>query len=214
MIETTARLLWSQGLRATGMDQIVRESKAPRGSIYFHFPEGKEQLAAEALRAAGAVMTANITEALGHRDAVTAVKRFVAVYAKEMKASDFHHGCPIATVALEAAATSPAIREVCAAVFGEWEGLLAQRLERDGFERREARRLAVVILSLLEGAMILCRTRRTTAPLRYVADYLAASLAKQGGRRSGGSPPPVSDAPRSGKPQATSRARSTSDRRS
>jgi TetR/AcrR family transcriptional repressor of lmrAB and yxaGH operons len=178
MIETTARLLWSQGLRATGMDQIVRESRAPRGSIYFHFPDGKEQLAAEALRAAGAVMTANIRAALDHRDVVTAVKKFVAVYAKEMKHSDFHHGCPIATVALEAASTSQRLRDVCADVFGEWEDLLARRLARDGFAKAEARRFAVVILSLLEGAMILSRTRRTTTPLRQVADHIAASLVR------------------------------------
>jgi TetR/AcrR family transcriptional repressor of lmrAB and yxaGH operons len=176
MIDTTARLLWSQGLRATGMDQIVRESKAPRGSIYFHFPDGKEQLAVEALRAAGAVMTANITGALDQRDAVTAVKKFVAVYAKEMRTSGFHHGCPIATVALEASTTSPAIRTVCAAVFGQWEDLLARRMERDGYARRDARRYAVLTLSLLEGAMILCRARRTTRPLHDVGAHLAEVL--------------------------------------
>jgi TetR/AcrR family transcriptional repressor of lmrAB and yxaGH operons len=183
MIQTTARLLWSQGLRATGMDQIVRESGAPRGSIYFHFPHGKEQLAAEALRAAGGAMTANIAEALTHRDAVTAVKRFVAVYSNEMEASEFRHGCPIATVALEAAHVSPKLRDVCAAVFRDWEDLLVHRLERDGFAKAEARKDAVVILSLLEGAMILCRARQTTAPLRDVAEHLAASLAaKKKGR--------------------------------
>jgi TetR/AcrR family transcriptional repressor of lmrAB and yxaGH operons len=177
MVETTARLLWSQGLRATGVDQIVRESKAPRGSIYFHFPEGKEQLAVAALRAAGAEMTANITEALAHRDGVTAIRRFVASYANEMETSDFHHGCPIATVALEAAAVSPPIREVCATVFAEWEDLLSARLERDGFDRRRARKLAVITLSSLEGAMILSRARKSTSPLRDVAEHLAGVLA-------------------------------------
>jgi TetR/AcrR family transcriptional repressor of lmrAB and yxaGH operons len=160
------------------MDQIVRESKAPRGSIYFHFPDGKEQLAVEALRAAGAVMTANITEALAHRDGVTAIKRFVASYAREMEASDFRHGCPIATVALEAATVSRPIREVCATIFAEWENVLAARLERDGFVRKAARKLAVITLSLLEGAMILCRARKTTEPLRDVAEHLAGLLAK------------------------------------
>jgi TetR/AcrR family transcriptional repressor of lmrAB and yxaGH operons len=176
VIETTARLLWSQGLRATGLNQIVAESVAPRGSIYFHFPEGKEQLAAAALRAAGAVMTANITEALAHRDVRTAVRRFVDVYAREMSDSGFHHGCPIATVALEAATTSPPIRAICAQVFDEWEGLLRARLARDGVAAREARRFAVVTLSLLEGAMILCRARRSTRPLRDVCAHLCARL--------------------------------------
>jgi len=176
IIETTARLLWSQGLRATGVQQIADESRAPRGSIYFHFPEGKEQLAAEALRSAGAVMTANITEALSHRNVKTAVRKFVDAYAIEMEASSFHHGCPIATVALEAAATSPVIRDVCARVFAEWEDLLAARLERDGKGKRESRKMAVVILSALEGAMILCRARRTTDPLKHVAEHLTAAL--------------------------------------
>ncbi|NUQ53925.1 MAG: TetR/AcrR family transcriptional regulator [Phycisphaerales bacterium] len=101
-IDATAALLWRQGLRATGINQIVEESKSPRGSIYFHFPGGKEELAAAALRSAGAVMTANIRGALAHRDVRTAVKRFVLSYAKEMRESDFQHGCPIATVALAA----------------------------------------------------------------------------------------------------------------
>jgi TetR/AcrR family transcriptional repressor of lmrAB and yxaGH operons len=176
MIETTARLLWSQGLRATGMNQIVEESKTPRGSIYFHFPGGKEQLAAEALRSAGAVMTANIREALAHRSATTAIRRFVESYAKEMAESKFHHGCPIATVALEASSVSRPIREVCAEIFAEWEGLLAERLERDGFPKREAAKFAAVVLSALEGAMILCRARQTTEPLHWVAEHLARSL--------------------------------------
>ena len=178
IIETTARLLWSQGFRATGMNQIVDESNTPRGSIYFHFPDGKEQLAAEALRSAGAAMTANIREALAHRNAATAIRKFVESYAHEMEESNFHHGCPVATVALEASTTSAAIREVCEQVFGEWEDLLAKRLERDGFRKKEARKFASVILSALEGAMILCRARRTTEPLRCVADHLTSALAK------------------------------------
>ncbi len=176
IVDTTARLLWSQGLRATGINQIAEESKAPRGSIYFHFPEGKEQLAAEALRAAGEIMTNNIREALDHRSGTTAIRKFVESYAKEMEASDFHHGCPVATVALEAAATSPALRQVCETIFALWEDLLAARLERDGIVPKRARRLAAVTLSALEGAMILCRTRRTTEPLRWVAEHLTASL--------------------------------------
>jgi TetR/AcrR family transcriptional repressor of lmrAB and yxaGH operons len=176
MIETTARLLWSQGLRATGMNQIVEESRAPRGSIYFHFPGGKEQLATEALRSAGAVMTGNIREALTHRSATTAIKRFVLSYAKEMEDSDFHHGCPIATVALEAATTSPAIRDVCATIFREWEDLLSARLEQDGMPQKQARKFAVFVLSAIEGAMILCRARRSTEPLKHVEEGLTAAM--------------------------------------
>jgi TetR/AcrR family transcriptional repressor of lmrAB and yxaGH operons len=176
MIETMSRLLWSQGLRATGMNQIVKESGAQRGSIYFHFPGGKDQLAAEALRAAGATMTNNIRGALEERDVCTAIRKFALSYAKEMRDSDFHHGSPIATVALEAASTSPTIREVCANVFAEWEALLTARLLRDGVIPREAGKLAVVILSSIEGAMILSRARKSTKPIEHVADALVSAV--------------------------------------
>ncbi len=181
LVEVTAALLWRQGLRATGLAQILDESGVKRGSLYFHFPGGKEELAVVALRAAGATMTANIREALSHRSAPTAIRRFVESYARQMEESGFHHGCPIATVALEASTKSEPLREVCAAVFAEWEGLLAARLEQDGVGRRDARRQAAVILSALEGAMILCRARRSTEPLRWVAAHLVAAL--EGGRR-------------------------------
>lgn len=95
-----------------------------------------------------------------------------------MRDSDFHHGCPIATVALEAAATSPKIRQVCADIFGQWEDFLAARLERDGFSKKPARSLAVFMLSSLEGAMILCRARRSTAPLQCVSEKLTALVAR------------------------------------
>jgi hypothetical protein len=65
---------------------------------------------------------------------------------------------------------------VCEAIFAEWESLLAARLVQDGYGRREAQKLAAVILSALEGAMILCRARRSTEPLRWVADHLCATL--------------------------------------
>ena len=99
------------------------------------------------------------------------------MYAREMEDSRFHHGCPIATVALEASTTSESIRGVCAAVFAEWEALLAARLQEDGFTKREAQKLGAVILSALEGAMILCRARRSTEPLKWVAEHLTATLA-------------------------------------
>jgi TetR/AcrR family transcriptional repressor of lmrAB and yxaGH operons len=178
MIETTVRLLRGQGLRATGMNQIVAESGAPRGSIYFHFPGGKEQLAVEALRTAGETVALKIREALNaHKDVVRALGRYVESYAEEVRESGFRRGCPIANAAMDAAATTPAVREVCDEVFAGWTRLIAQRLERDGFRKKDAESAADFILASIEGALVLCRARRSTEPLLGVARRLGAVLA-------------------------------------
>jgi TetR/AcrR family transcriptional regulator, lmrAB and yxaGH operons repressor len=48
IIQTTCTLLESQGYHATGLNQILKESGAPKGSLYYYFPQGKEELAEEA----------------------------------------------------------------------------------------------------------------------------------------------------------------------
>lgn len=177
MVETTLRLLRTQGLRATGMSQIVEESQAPRGSIYHHFPGGKEELAAEALRTAGATVAAKIRAVLdAHRDVRGALRKFMAAYAEELRKSDYQQGCPIANAATDATATSASLREVCAGVFAEWERLIAERLERDGFRGKEARARAEFIVASIEGALILCRARRSTEPLERVTEQIVAGL--------------------------------------
>lgn len=185
MIETTVRLLRTQGLRATGINQIVQESEATRGSIYFHFPGGKEELAIEAVRMAGANVTRKIRDALaGHRDTATALRKYIDVYTAEVRESDFQRGCPVANIAMDAAATSPPIRAVCAEIFGEWQAVIAERLESDGFGKRKAAALAELTLSSIEGAIIFCRARRSTEPLERVAAHLSATLAKERKTRS------------------------------
>jgi AcrR family transcriptional regulator len=178
MIETTLRLLRSQGLRATGMNEIVRESRAPRGSIYHHFPGGKEQLVVEVLRTAGEAVATKIREVLdAHDDVAKALRAYVESYAEGIRQSDYQRGCPVANVAMDAAATSPAIRQVCEGIFNGWAALIARRLERDGFTAKEAGALADLVISSLEGALILCRARRSIEPLEGIAELIEKMLA-------------------------------------
>ncbi len=177
MIGATLRLLRSQGLRATGMNQVVQESGAPRGSIYHHFPNGKRQLVIETLRAAGDAVARKIADALAaHADTAVALRKYVEAYAKEIRESGFQRGCPVGNVAMDAAASDARIRAACDEIFGTWIGLIAKRLESDGSSKKEANSLATFFISSLEGALILCRAQRSVAPLLRVAERLERML--------------------------------------
>src|SRR5271166_6270476 len=102
-VHTTGRLLRRQGYAATGLNEIVARSGAPKGSLYFHFPGGKEELAVAAMERAGEQLRASIAAILGSsEDLGEALGRLVEALAAALQASGYEDGCPIATVTLEA----------------------------------------------------------------------------------------------------------------
>jgi TetR/AcrR family transcriptional repressor of lmrAB and yxaGH operons len=177
LIEATAALLQKQGYFGTGLNEIVKESGAPKGSLYFHFPGGKEELAAEALALNGAGMRARLQAATeGTRNLEEALAVAVDVLARELEESDFSAGCPIATVALEAAATSDRIHEVVKEAYESWEAIIEGRMIAAGAPPKLARDTAIGVLAAIEGGLLLSRAHRDTAPLRAVQRMLSRML--------------------------------------
>jgi len=176
-----ARLLVTQGFHATGMNQLLAESGAPRGSLYFHFPGGKLALAVEAVRALGAELDRTIETILDREPTVKAgLRELCAMFATQLQRSGYRRGCPIATVALEASAGPPELLDACASIFDGWEGALAARLEAEGLPKRRARAAAASILAVLEGALLLAKARRSSVPLERAAEAVDALLRKSG----------------------------------
>jgi TetR/AcrR family transcriptional repressor of lmrAB and yxaGH operons len=164
MVRTTAKLLQRQGYHATGLNQIVAESDSPKGSIYFHFPGGKEQLAAEALDLSSRVVTDQLT-AHGAESTAATLESWLRMVAERLERSGFRDGCPIATVALEVAPTSDSLRAACSEHFDRMVDLLTARLRTDGFSPAEARDRATVLYAAIQGALVMAKGRRSAAPL-------------------------------------------------
>jgi TetR/AcrR family transcriptional repressor of lmrAB and yxaGH operons len=178
LVATTAELLQKQGYHATGLAQIIAESGAPRGSLYFYFPGGKEELARAAIEASGAVWRAKIEGIVAGvpdlGDAVVAVCRALA---DELVTSDYQLGCPLATVALEAATTSDAVREAVSAHWNGWRQAIADRLAAVGVKPVVGRELATFVIASIEGALMLAKVGRDPQPLYTVANTLRALVA-------------------------------------
>lgn len=181
-VEATAELLRRQGYHATGLKQIVAHSGAPRGSLYFHFPEGKEQLAEAALQHSGEQMREDLRGLIeGAVDPPAAIEAVAEALADRLEASEFLDGCPVATVALEAAAQSPRLRDACSGSYSQWQSLVEERLLGWGLEGARARALANLVLCTIEGALLLSRAHGSTAPLRSAGAQLAELLRGQAG---------------------------------
>ncbi|QKC99789.1 TetR/AcrR family transcriptional regulator [Mesorhizobium sp. NZP2298] len=177
MIEATALLLRRRGYHGTSLNDILSASAAPRGSLYFHFPGGKDQLVVEVTRAS----VAEVTERLGaqlaaENDPAVAVHHIYQSVARMLEDNEFSLGCPIAPVVLDAPNDVPDLAEICRSAFEQWIGLLRQAFVRAGVAERRAQALALLVESSLEGLMVIARATHDRAPLNAVADEVAALI--------------------------------------
>lgn len=170
ILYATAELFRRQGYAGTGLKQVVAEAGAPFGSLYHHFPGGKQQLGEEVVRAGGAFFQALVT-AVYDAEATTeaAVAAVFAGAAATLEATDFQDACPIAAIALDVASTNDPLRAATAEAFESWTVALTARLgDRDR---------ALGVLAALEGAFVLCRAARTTEPMLAAGRMASASVA-------------------------------------
>jgi len=166
LVNATRALIEAQGYFGTGLNQILAESGSPRGSLYFHFPGGKDELVTAALGDAADEITELIRELeVNAPTALALVQQLIDAFADRMQSSQYAKGCPLATVALEVAASHDALQGVCADAYLGWQQVLAARLISEGRSPASAEELSSSVLALIEGALLLGRARRSRLPL-------------------------------------------------
>jgi AcrR family transcriptional regulator len=163
MIVSTALLVREKGARATSIDDVLAHSGAPRGSVYHHFPGGRDELLREATHYAADFVAQRLTK---EAEPLAVLDRFVAGYRRDLIANDFRPGCPVAAVAIE---SESGLQDLAADTFGAWQDLLAARL---GDEDK-----ALMVIASLEGALILCQAHRSIEPLDAVHHQLKGLIA-------------------------------------
>jgi TetR/AcrR family transcriptional repressor of lmrAB and yxaGH operons len=169
MLLSAAQVMRERGAAGVTIDEVLTRSGAPRGSVYYHFPEGRNQILTEALRFAGDSITATIDGAQG---GIPLVRKFVEFWELSLAESDFNAGCPVVAAAIGSADDDPALSIVAGEIFDRWRAALSRAFVADGFDEVDAGSLAVTCIAALEGAVVLCRSTRSADPLRDVAQQL------------------------------------------
>ncbi len=173
IIEATCELIEMQGYHATGLNQIIKESGSPKGSLYYYFPGGKEELTAEAINHTGQIIQQRILGTLAAiDDPAEAISTFILFVARNVEASGYRAGGPITTVALETAITSEKLSAECAKIYQSWQKAFADKLIQNNFGPEQAESLAATIIAALEGGIILSRTYKNVKPLENIADQI------------------------------------------
>src|SRR3954469_19567674 len=96
ILDATAELFMRYGYTGTGLKQIVADANAPFGSLYHHFPGGKQELGAAVIQRSGAMygeLVMSVFDAAP--DILTGVRDCFEGAAMVLEATDYADACPI-----------------------------------------------------------------------------------------------------------------------
>uniref|UniRef100_UPI000765B44C TetR/AcrR family transcriptional regulator n=2 Tax=Streptomyces TaxID=1883 RepID=UPI000765B44C len=139
IVAGAADLISRRGLNAASIRNLAKHARAPLGSTYHYFPEGKGQLATEAVRHADAAIARRLGKALD-AGPVAGVRAFLALWRGVVLDSEFRAGCPVLAVSVEEppADEIPSALIAAAEAFDGWERLLADALRDHGVDPERA----------------------------------------------------------------------------
>jgi AcrR family transcriptional regulator len=172
MVQAAEALMREGGFNAAGIKQVVARSHTPIGSVYHHFPQGKTQLAAEALRRHGEKARALLDRQFAvERPVAARVRALFSTAAAGFDQSGRHRGCAIGAVTLDLAPADQALRAVCQEVFEGWVDAIAEHLP---WRSNKARRsFAEMVVTTIEGAFITSRAQQSGKPFLTAGEWLA-----------------------------------------
>jgi TetR/AcrR family transcriptional regulator, lmrAB and yxaGH operons repressor len=168
MVEAAVRALQRRGVAGMSFTEILADSGAARGAIYHHFPGGKAQLVAEAAGRNGLDVRAHLQK-LPDEDPLVTVEAFLAAVRPVVQAAADGCGCAVAAATVVLDDDSQELRRIAATAFASWSGALTGTLIRAGMTQDNASDLAESLITLLEGAQVLCRATGTLAPFDSAA---------------------------------------------
>jgi AcrR family transcriptional regulator len=178
MVYNAVQLIRMQGVSGTGLRDVVTRAQAPRGSLQHYFPGGKEQLVGEAITWAGDFAAAQVRrflEALPRPAPSALFEAMADQWRREFDRTGFSRGCPIMASVADVAANDR-IREAARQALEHWQEPIAAALAEMGVPADRAAALALLMLSTLEGAIVLARVRRENLPLDIVVAELGPLL--------------------------------------
>jgi AcrR family transcriptional regulator len=175
LLKGARQLLAEKGYVGMELRDVAERGKAPRGSIYHHFPGGKTQLAREAAELEGTTIRDLIERSLEERGLRETLTMFGEIFRRRVKDHPERIGCPVAAAAL-ARPEDPELAAVATAAFQSWERPIAAALRDEGVSAKDAETFAGLVVSTVEGALLRMRAAGSQEPLDSAIGGLGQAL--------------------------------------
>jgi TetR/AcrR family transcriptional repressor of nem operon len=171
IVRAATRLIHTRGYKNTSLNDIFAESGVNKGSFYFHF-SGKDELVHAVIdRFLSSIeRRLEVISGAGEKSPRQMIVSYLNLMTTFMEASGCVGGCLLGNLSLEVSDWHEQIRGHLALSFDRFINRFALII-REGQNRgefrtdRSAEEIAVVLVSLLEGGLVLAKAKKDIAPL-------------------------------------------------
>lgn len=172
-----SNLFQTKGYAATGLNEILKESGAPKGSLYYYFPNGKEELALEAIKLAKQAICSKLKITLNsHSNPIQAIQALIKNITRDLKETNELQDMSLSLIALETYSSSQILRIACCEAFLSLQNIYTEKLLESGLPKDTANELGKFIQILIEGAITVSVTEKSPDALLTVSNQIEILL--------------------------------------
>ena len=177
LIDTATTLFQHKGYKSVGINEILKASNVTKGALYHHFPNGKEELLITCLHGLNEAITTDI-EAIFSRHLSTkdAILSMIDKLIHNFEKNGTIIGYTFSSIVSEMATMSEPVRTTCSALYESIQHIYYEKLITEGYSNESASAIALLMTASIEGAMMLCLTQKSAAPLKTIATLLPSIL--------------------------------------
>lgn len=178
LIINTATILFQQkGYKSVGVSEIIKACNVTKGALYYHFPNGKEELLIACLQALNETIMLDVEDIFkSHLSTQDAIQAMIDKLSESLEIEGTLTGYTFSSIVSEMATVSEPVRKACSALYENIQDIYRAKLVKDGFSNESATTIALWMLASIEGAMMLCQTQKSSVPLKTVAKLLPKLL--------------------------------------
>lgn len=173
IIEVATKLFQQKGYIGVGLSEILKACNISKGSLYHHFPNGKEELLIACLQSLNEVITQDIENIFNqYPNTKEATQAMIDKLVVHFETEGTITGYTFSSIVSEMASLSEPVRNACSLLYSKMQEIYSNKLEADGFSTEVANSIALTLVATVEGGMMLCLTQKSSQPLKTISQVL------------------------------------------
>lgn len=181
IIGIATTLFQQKGYKGTGLNEILKVCNITKGSLYHHFPNGKEELLIACLQSMEEAITTDIEDIFKRNQSTQeAIQAMIEKLATDFDREGTLTGYTFSSMVSEMASLSEPVRNACSNLYTRIQEIYSNKLVADGFSTEAAHSIALMMTASIEGGMMLCLTQKSSEPLKIISHVLPNLLKENG----------------------------------